>query len=133
MHRDLPFDQGTGRGLSPIERDLLAAMLSVDGLQAAGVLQQQATTARAAECCACGCGSIYLLIDQGASQRAEPLEERVIVEGDVLNAEGDPIGGVLLFQDDGWLRHLEIYTFGDEPLPLPAPAHTRLRLRPPRS
>lgn len=93
-----------------------------------GALRRQVPTAGAAPSCRCGCGSIYLLIDHDASVRAESLGERVIAEGDVLNEIGEPVGGLLLFQDDGWLNNLEVYSMLDEPLPLPAVARTRLRL-----
>jgi hypothetical protein len=126
MHGDSSVREDS-RDLTPIERDLLNAMLSVEGLEGAEVLRRQATTAKAASSCGCGCGSIYLMVDRDASERAEPFSERVIVEGAVIGRSDEPIGGLLLFQIDGWLDNLEVYTFTDEPLPLPTPSRTRLQ------
>jgi hypothetical protein len=119
---------GTSRDLTSNERELLDAMLSVDGLVGADMLRRQLTAASAEPSCTCGCGSIYLRVDRGASEGAEPFPEPVIVEGTVTREAGEPIGGLLLFHDDGWLHNLEVYSFTDEPLPLPTPSRTRLQL-----
>lgn len=121
MHGARPGD-GVSRDLTPNERDLLAAALSVEGLDASDALRSQAATARASSSCGCGCGSIYLIVDRDASERVESLEEGVIVEGVVIDEAGQPVGGLLLFQDDGWLNNLEVYSTGDTPLALPRPA-----------
>jgi hypothetical protein len=42
------------------------------------------------------------------------------VEGTVVGADGRPVGGVLLFVEDGRLSRLDITSHGD-PLPAPAP------------
>ena len=47
-------------------------------------------------------------------------ESPVPVAGDVLDAEGEPVGGLLLFVGDGLLSSLEVYSEADvDPLPLP--------------
>jgi hypothetical protein len=120
--------RGTTRDLTWNERELLAAMLSVDGLDGAYVLRQQTAVARAEPSCTCGCGSIYLRIDRAASEGAHADLPRVIVEGTVISESGEPIGGLLLFEEDGWLHNLEVYSFTDEPLPLPPPSRARLQL-----
>ncbi len=38
---------------------------------------------------------------------------------------GEAIGGVLLFVQEGYLAELEVYFFGDEPLPMPSPTHVK--------
>jgi hypothetical protein len=123
-----PSTSENSRELTQNERELVNAMLSVEGLAGAEALRRQATTAKATPSCACGCGSIYLIVDRDASERAEPSPEPVIVEGAVIGTGDEPIGGLLLFQSDGWLHNLEVYALTDEPLPLPPPGRTHLQL-----
>jgi hypothetical protein len=56
------------------------------------------------------------------SQARRKLQARPLPgEAEVLSADGESIGGLILFaDDDGYLRSLEIYTW-EEPAPLPAP------------
>jgi hypothetical protein len=106
------------RRLSQGERALLDDLLAHDF---AGVepLREQARNVVASTGCGCGCGTINLAPqDQDAphSTSSSPAE----VEGRVLGADGDDIGGLLLFLKDGLLSSLEVYSY-DEPLPLPEP------------
>lgn len=106
------------RRLSQVERSLLDDLLAHDF---AGVapLREQARNVLASRGCECGCGTINLTPqDQDAprSTSRSPAE----VEGRVLGADGEDIGGLLLFVKDGLLSSLEVYAY-DEPLPLPEP------------
>jgi hypothetical protein len=114
------------RDLTPAERDLLDAMLDVEGLIDAKSLRLQAAAARASSSCACGCGSIYLIVDE---TRIPPVDavSLPVVEGDAFSNGGDVIGGVLLFARDGMLDNLEVYSLADEPLPLPSRDRVRVR------
>ncbi len=47
------------------------------------------------------------------------------VVGTVVDADGEPIGGLLLFVDDGRLSGLEVYSIADDPLPVPLPERVR--------
>jgi len=49
----------------------------------------------------------------------------VPVVGTVVDADGEPIGGLLLFVDDGRLSGLEVYSLADDPLPMPLPEQVR--------
>jgi hypothetical protein len=103
--------------LTDDERQLLDALLAHEflGVEA---LRVQALEAEAKKGCGCGCGTIDL-IPRGSglprSQAASPVQ----VEAEVVNAEGEAVGGLLLFLADGMLASLEVYSYGD-PIPLPA-------------
>ena len=102
------------RALTDDEQDLLAACLSADfdGVEA---LRAQARQALASPGCTFGCGTIDLHVPHAPrSSASSPLP----VEGEVVGPGGEPIGGLLVFLDDGRLAGLEVYSFGD-PLPLP--------------
>ena len=103
------------RALTGNERALLDAILlqEFDGVKA---LRVQVGQAMASPGCTCGCGTIDLHVPHAApkSSAHSPLP----VEGEVLGAGGEPIGGLLVFLDDGRLAGLEVYSYGD-PLPLP--------------
>jgi hypothetical protein len=47
------------------------------------------------------------------------------VEGKVVGADGEQIGGLILFVTDGRLSSLEVYDFVDERLPMPSPDRVR--------
>ena len=104
------------RRLSHVERSLLDDLLAHDF---AGVepLREQAGNVLASRGCECGCGTINLTPQEQDARRSSsssPAE----VEGRVLGADGEDIGGLLLFLKDGLLSSLEVYSY-DEPLPLP--------------
>ncbi len=107
------------RPLEPNDRALLDGILSLDfeGVQA---LRQQARGVRAAPGCTCGCGSLALFVDGDAppSMARSPIP----AEGVLRSADGEGMGGLLLFLDCGRLSYLEVYSYLD-PLPLPDAAH----------
>jgi hypothetical protein len=113
--------QGDVRALTSNERAVLNAFLlhEFDGVEA---LRVQARQVLASPGCSCGCGSIDLHApnDTPMSSAGSPLP----VEGEVLGDDGKPIGGLLLFLDDGRLTGLEVYSF-DDPLPMPLPDQVR--------
>lgn len=79
----------------------------------------QARQVSASPGCTCGCGTIDLHVpDDGPPSSAS---SPVPVEGTVVGAGGEPIGGLLLFVDDGRLSSLEVYSLVDDPLPMPLP------------
>lgn len=106
------------RRLSQVERALLDDLLAHDfaGVEA---LREQARNVLANRGCDCGCETINLTPqDQDAlrSAASSPAE----VEGRVLGADGEDVGGPLLFLKGGLLSSLEVYSY-DQPLPLPEP------------
>jgi hypothetical protein len=115
-------DRGsTRRPLTRTERSLLDALLDHD-FDGVAELRAQVPHATASLGCECGCGMIDLHVppELPSSPAAGPAP----VEGTVLDASGEPIGGILLFVQEGRLAGLEVYS-SDEPLPFLA----RLRVR----
>ncbi len=65
----------------------------------------------------CGSGTIEL-IPRGDDLPRSDAGSPVPVEAQVLDAQGNEVGGLLLFVRDALLDSLEVYSH-DEPLPLP--------------
>lgn len=82
-------------------------------------LREQAKALLARPGCGCGCGTIELL-PQGEPPCSAATSPAPSV-GRVRNADGDEVGGLLLFIRHGLLESLEIYSC-DQPLPLPHPS-----------
>ena len=103
----------TRRPLTRTERSLLEALLDHD-FDGVAELRAQVEHATASSGCECGCGLIDLQVPDHlpVSSAAGPVP----LEGTVLDARGEAIGGVLLFVEHGRLAGLEIYS-DDEPLP----------------
>ena len=104
------------RPLTPTERGLLDALLSHD-FPGAGELRTQIARTTATSGCTCGCGTVDLQVADEAT--AASVGGVAPVEGTVLDTDGAPVGGVLLFAEAGRLSRLEVYSYGD-PIPLPA-------------
>ncbi|MBB3678310.1 hypothetical protein [Modestobacter versicolor] len=112
-----------GRPLTRDERAVLDALLA-DDVPDVATLRVQASTVLATRGCSCGCGTIDLAVDPVAPLAA--TAERDPVEATVVDQDGRVVGGLLLFVAGGRLTGLEVYGFGDEPLPMP-PADRVLR------
>ncbi len=70
-------------------------------------------------CCACGCPTIELAIDEAAP--TADITDQVAVEADV------PDGGLIVFVEDGRLSGLEYWFTGDEtPAGFPPPRQIRV-------
>ncbi len=110
------------RPLTSSELLLLGALLRHDflGVEAPRV---QARQVSASPGCSCGCGTLHLHVPDTVPRSS--ASSPVPVEGTVVGANGEPIGGLLLFVDGGRLSGLEVYSLDDDPLPLPPPAHVR--------
>jgi hypothetical protein len=80
----------------------------------------QVDSAQVNSYCSCGCATVDLSVDRtrpAASHPAGPIPN----EATVLDADGEPVGGIIVFVDEGYLELLEIYWF-DEPIsPFPPP------------
>ncbi|WP_324273921.1 hypothetical protein [Blastococcus brunescens] len=98
---------GARRPLTTTERALLDALLDheFDGVEE---LRAQARRATASTGCECGCVTIDLHVpeDVPGSSAVGPTP----VEGAVVDAAGEPIGGVLLFIRHGRLSGLEVHS-----------------------
>ncbi len=103
--------------LTASERLLLDTLLahSLPGVDPLPV-QDHAVDAKSG--CTCGCGTIELL-PRGDNLPRSDAANPVPVEAQGLNAEGNEIGGLLLFHKDGLIDSLEVYSSIGPPLPLP--------------
>jgi len=111
-------DRRSPRPLTGTERALLDALLAHD-FPGAPVLREQAAEVTATPGCTCGCGTLDLHVPVTAPTVA--AGGPAPVEGTIRGAGGRPLGGVLLFVEDGRLSRLDVTSHGD-PLPVPAPA-----------
>ncbi len=102
------------RPLTATERALLDALLEheFDGV---AELRAQARRATASTGCECGCVTLDLHVPDDVP--VSPAAGISPVEGTVVDAGGEAIGGVLLFVERGRLSGLEVHSH-DEPLPL---------------
>jgi hypothetical protein len=96
----------TPRPLTTEELELLNWLLA-RGLPEAKTFAPQVKKIRASRWCDCGCPSIALHVDEGAPLGTS--SNRVIADVDGMTSEGKRIG-VLLFQKDGRLTILEVYS-----------------------
>ena len=105
------------RPLTTTERALLDSMLDRE-FEGAAELRAQAGRVTASSGCECGCVTLDLHVpdDVPVSATTSPAP----VEGTVVDAAGEPIGGVLLFVEHGRLSGLEVYAL-DDPVPFPMP------------
>jgi hypothetical protein len=105
------------RPLTQDERALLDFLL---GLEFPGVeeLRKQARHAQetGGEPCPCGCPSFGPIVDRSLADRAElAFDVPFVVSSAWEQPEGTPGGDCILFQEDGWLKAVEITWLGDEP------------------
>jgi hypothetical protein len=93
----------------------------------AGRVRAQAASVVATGRCTCGCASIHLDVEHTPGLAAR-TPSPVPVQPQTMGDEGQPVGGVLLFLEDGWLSYLEVYSY-HEPIPR-FPSTDRLALEP---
>jgi hypothetical protein len=107
----------SSRPLTDSELALLNALL---GHEFHGVeeLRTQVAQVSASPGCTCGCGTLNLHVPVAAPRSSTPSP--VAVEGTVVSADGEPIGGLLLFVEEGRLSGLEVYSLDDDPLSMPS-------------
>jgi hypothetical protein len=105
------------RPLTERESELLGAFLGHDfrGVEA---LRAQTRGLLARSGCTCGCGTIDLIPQRGGMPRSS-ARNPVEVSGHVLDLDGETIGGVVLWVEDGLLSSIEVHWY-DSPIPLPA-------------
>jgi hypothetical protein len=118
------------RPLLPIERDTLLAILGYGDFEGRDELVAQVDSATVVGYCGCGCATVDLEVDPDAP-RAHATENMTIIpnEATVLDADGEPIGGIIVFVDNGCLSRLEIYDWLDPTGISPLPPVDRLQLK----
>jgi hypothetical protein len=105
---------------------MLMAILTHADFDGRDALVAQAHSARVNSYCGCGCATVGLEVDRAtppALQATSPIPN----EAAVLDADGEEVGGIIVFLDDGYLCGLEIYSW-DDPI-APFPGLHRLSLR----
>lgn len=112
------------RTLLPEERATLLAVLNDADFPGRAALLAQAATAYVTGYCSCPCASVALAVDRTLAP-AEHSTSPLGTSPTVRDADGEPIGGVLIFLDDGYLAYLEIYTWTGSPIS-PFPPTSRL-------
>lgn len=111
------------RPLTEQERSLLEALLSQEFAGSLELLEQLAA-GEAQRGCGCGCGTINLRVDKNLAPPAILTGALAPGEAEVLSADGESMGGLIVFARDGYLSCMEIYTWGD---PAPLPSLERIR------
>ena len=92
---------------------MLSTLLALD-FSGVTELRCQAPSARLVGKCSCGCASVELEVDRTQcppSSAGRPIP----AEATVLDPSGNPVGGIIVFLDAGYLSYLEIYSF-DKPI-----------------
>jgi hypothetical protein len=113
------------RPLLPEERATLVALLNYADFEGRDPLVEQVDSARFDWYCGCGCATVNLSVDPAAPSARKtyrPIPNNAIV----VDLNGENIGGVIVFADDGYLSSLEIFWY-DEPIS-PFPPLDRLQL-----
>jgi len=114
------------RPLRPEERATLLALLNHADFRGRDELVEQVDAAQAVGGCTCGCATIDLIVDPAAPS-AVGTYRPIPNEAEVIDAEGEHVGGVIVFTEDGYLSSLEIFTWLDDPInPLPPLEQLRL-------
>ncbi|WP_079404063.1 hypothetical protein [Streptomyces sp. 3211] len=71
--------------------------------------------------CRCSCASLDFGLDRSLVPAA-PVIGNPVADATVVDVEGEPVGGALVFAHDGYLSNLEMYTWGDDRITrLPTP------------
>ncbi|MEV7597234.1 hypothetical protein AB0O91_07545 [Kitasatospora sp. NPDC089797] len=120
------MDDSTADPRPPAEAvALLEALLGAD-TPADRALRAQIPHLRVTGGCACPCAGLDFDLDDTAPVPSVPVPGRPAAEATVVDADGEPIGGVLVFATEGRLSALEVYTWADEPMTrLPSPDRLR--------
>lgn len=113
------------RALTTLERGALEFALATLDDQTASVLRAQAAVAVVDGYCSCGCATIDIAVPTSTPKLRK--DGQLLGDVSVLDADGNGVGGLLLFVADGWITMFEIWSYDD---PITAfPAIERLRGR----
>ena len=116
-------DENTAAGVRrPVPRPLLAeeraallALLRHADFEGRDALVEQVEQARVTAYCRCGCATVDLEVDCAAPS-AHRTYRPIPNEATAVDENGEPLGGVIVFAEDGYLSLLEIYSLGQDPI-----------------
>lgn len=97
---------------------------SFDGVEA---LRDQWAHASVEPSCECGRGSIGFVFDGDFLPAPSSARTPLPVEADVIDADGEVVGGVIVLVREGVLDDIDVHSFGERPLPFPPMTSVRLR------
>jgi len=106
------------RPLQRDERATLLALLNHADFEGRDALVEQVDAARVNGGCGCGCATVNLIVDPAAPSAGRTYRP-IPNEAHVVDADGEYIGGVIVFTEDGYLSTLEIFSISDPITPLP--------------
>jgi hypothetical protein len=114
------------RPLSKSERELLELLIPRE-YPTNNSLLAQLDALLAFPSCDCGCGSIGFEHPGGLRPGSSGLTPQVTGSAypRVVDEDGNDVGGLILFARQGLLDDLEVYAFGEDPLPMPDSHHVR--------
>jgi hypothetical protein len=99
------------RSLNADEERVLRLLLNAwdDGAEFASQIPSLMVTGQ----CDCGCATVDFAADTNVPEE----RSRVLpVEADLTSADGEPVGGILLFERGGQLSALEAFSYLDHPI-----------------
>jgi hypothetical protein len=75
--------------------------------------------------CTCGCATVTFHVP--SERQSDEIATPIPNEAEVLDADGEAVGGVLVFAREGQLSELEVYSNSDAPI-TEVPSVERIRL-----
>ncbi|MFF1481410.1 hypothetical protein ACFVYD_28315 [Streptomyces sp. NPDC058301] len=110
------METSTTGGALPAEAITLLETLLASDTPLHHALRAQIPHLRVTGHCSCSCATIVLGLDETLAAPAPVTDNPVVAEAEVLDSDGQEIGGVLVFAHGGYLSYLETYTWLDEPI-----------------
>lgn len=114
MSREDETDPVTPRPLSEAERKLLLSVLEYADFSGRDELLAQMSDVEVVGRCNCGCATVTLSVD--STPPSDDIARPIPNEAAVLDADGEAVGGVLVFVRDGRVCELEVYSNSNEPI-----------------
>jgi hypothetical protein len=118
------------RPLLPEERAALLALLNYAHFAGRDELIEQVDHACVDRYCGCGCATVGLRVEPAAPSAGKTYRP-IPNEANVLDVNGEAVGDVIVFADDGFLSNLEIVWYLKPISPFPPPDRLQLWSRAP--
>ena len=77
--------------------------------------------------CGCGCGSIGFVFEADFEPTPSTASNPLPVEAEVVDADGEVVGGIIVLVRDGLLDDVDVHAYGQAPLAFPEPWSIRWR------